>query len=895
MKKVLIAFIMVFAAVFGLTACDQASSTSSKTTETVQSTSSQKSSSASSTQSSNVSAVQKAVDAYLLPKIDKNLKVIGDFTVNGSLSVADQSVKITWTSNSPAAVIGEVGEDGMVPVTVVRQDSGDVDVTITMTVTVAGQTGTKTFKFRVLQTVQPISYDEFIAADTDAEVIVKGYVQAVGEDMSGKQSFYIAEEGSDKTVFIYQAPTTANLKAGDFVKIDGFKEVYYEAPQIVKSAVEILDGTKTVGPVPATDIAEVAANQFVTLSGYTFVNEEEIGGYPEFTLTKGEETLHVRISKYYNDVAGDFAKALIASVNSGDIVNVSGFKTIYKQENMLYLLTSNAFEVTDTDPDMTLASDAAYAVENPFEAFYSTAPQTSIVLPLSADVDGTAVNLTWTSDNDALAIAEDGTVTMTIPSEGTTPVTVTVKATVNGKSVSRDFSVSLGITVFTSYDELAAAADGTVCKVQGTVIEIDSYNNPFIILNEGDENKVQGFKIVVGDDVKVGAVIALVGTKATFKEQLEITDGSYKLITAAPTDTDQDAVDAAAKALANPFQDTVYLEDTTLSLPSAQGDASIAWSFKYDNNSLLVLTGDSLAITMLPAPGVGQQRATAIATLTINGKTATAEFTVIVGPTPAVTYEQISNDETVAKYMYVEVSGTVVSVDGASYKIQVGDTEGNNFLCYKGMDNYSGDIAITKGAEVKVVGRKTYFNDVLQLDYCTTVVTKEGEVVPTPTPTPTIEYKDAADLFISEYYEGASSDKYVIITNATGAAIDLTDYKVLLYSNGATTPSDKNTLDLEGTLQNGESFLVYNKDMNADLLAQLKARVTLSKDSTVTYFNGDDVVTLVKGGAVIDIIGEIGVAPADKPFGEVIMVRLAAPNAVVTAYAASEWNITASH
>lgn len=893
MKKVLIAFIMVFAAVFGLTACDQASSTSSKTTETVQSTSSQKSSSA--------NVVQKAVDTYLLPNVDKNLKVIGDFTVNGSLSVADQSVKITWTSSSPAAVVGEVGEDGMVPVTIVRQATGDVDVTLTMTVTVAGQTGTKTFKFRVLQALQSISYDDFIAADTDAEVIVKGYVQAVGDDMDGIQSFFIAEEGSNKTVFIYQAPTTADLKAGDFVKVDGFKAVYYEAPQVVKSTVEILDGTKTVGPVAVTDISEVAANQFVTLRGYTFINEADNGGYPEFTLVKDSKTIHVRISKYYNDVTGDFAKALIASVKVGDIVNVSGFKSTYKQEDILYLLTSDAFEVTGTDPDVTLASKAAYSVENPFEIAYAEAPATAIVLSLSADVDGTAVNLTWTSDNDALAIAKDGTVSMTFPKPSEdgelvpVSVNVTLGATVNGKTISRVFTVQIGLTTYETYEDFAKVADGEICRVVGTVVEFDKYKNPFIILNEGDENKVQGFKIVVGDDVKVGALIELVGTKATYKEQLEITNGSYKLITAAPADNDQDAVDAAAKALANPFQDTAYLEATTVTLPLTQGDAAVAWSFKHDDNSLLVLTGDSLAISMLPATVVGQQRATAIATLTINGKTATAEFTVIVGQATPVTYEQISNDETVAKYMYVKVTGTVISVDGASYTIQVGDTEGNKVVCYKGMDNYSGDIAITKGAEVKVVGQKTYFKDVLQLAYCTTVVTKEGEVVPTPTPTPTTEYKDAADLFISEYYEGVSSDKYVIITNATGAAIDLTDYKVLGYNNGDGNTAVAHSIDLTGTLQDGESFLVYNGSINADLLAKLEARTTLKAISDVTYFNGDDVVTLVKGGTVIDIIGIVGNAYTDKPFGEVIMVRLDAPSAVVTAYAASEWNITASH
>ena len=45
----------------------------------------------------------------------------------------------------------------------------------------------------------------------------------------------------------------------------------------------------------------------------------------------------------------------------------------------------------------------------------------------------------------------------------------------------------------------------------------------------------------------------------------------------------------------------------------------------------------------------------------------------------------------------------------------------------------------------------------------------------------------ATDLIISEYIEGSSFNKAIEIYNGTGAAIDLSEYSLELYSNGAAT------------------------------------------------------------------------------------------------------------
>ncbi|WP_338453034.1 chitobiase/beta-hexosaminidase C-terminal domain-containing protein [Niallia oryzisoli] len=107
------------------------------------------------------------------------------------------------------------------------------------------------------------------------------------------------------------------------------------------------------------------------------------------------------------------------------------------------------------------------------------------------------------------------------------------------------------------------------------------------------------------------------------------------------------------------------------------------------------------------------------------------------------------------------------------------------------------------------------------------------------------------DLLISEYIEGSSFNKAIELYNGTGTDIHLNDYSLELYSNGATTASQ--TLNLSGTLKNGDTYVLYHKDANADI----KSKGDL-ENSTVINFNGDDAVVLKKAGTVIDSIGQAG-------------------------------------
>lgn len=109
-------------------------------------------------------------------------------------------------------------------------------------------------------------------------------------------------------------------------------------------------------------------------------------------------------------------------------------------------------------------------------------------------------------------------------------------------------------------------------------------------------------------------------------------------------------------------------------------------------------------------------------------------------------------------------------------------------------------------------------------------------------------FAQAVDLFFSEYVEGTSNNKALEIFNGTGDPVDLSNYTVKLASNGGTW-NTTNILHMTGVLDDGEVYVIANSGAEASILAI--ANVT----STVTYYNGNDVVGLFNGDTLIDIIG----------------------------------------
>jgi hypothetical protein len=140
--------------------------------------------------------------------------------------------------------------------------------------------------------------------------------------------------------------------------------------------------------------------------------------------------------------------------------------------------------------------------------------------------------------------------------------------------------------------------------------------------------------------------------------------------------------------------------------------------------------------------------------------------------------------------------------------------------------------------------------------------------------------QDCSDLFISEYVEGWSNNKALEIYNPTNAPINLSQYMIIRYANGATSVTASNAVQLNGTIQPYSTYVaVIDKRDPAGIgqeapvwdSLQAKADGFYCPDYNVSnamYWNGNDVVVLAKGSAAnpqnsqaIDIFGKIGEDP----------------------------------
>ena len=121
-------------------------------------------------------------------------------------------------------------------------------------------------------------------------------------------------------------------------------------------------------------------------------------------------------------------------------------------------------------------------------------------------------------------------------------------------------------------------------------------------------------------------------------------------------------------------------------------------------------------------------------------------------------------------------------------------------------------------------------------------------------------YGVATDLFISEYAEGSSNNKYIEIYNGTGSDIDLSSYEIWRISNGGNW--NEGTISLSGTLVSGDVYIIYNSSSATGI------SVPGDLSSGSILHNGDDAVGLAKSiSGTMTLIDAVGTDGADPGTG----------------------------
>ena len=144
----------------------------------------------------------------------------------------------------------------------------------------------------------------------------------------------------------------------------------------------------------------------------------------------------------------------------------------------------------------------------------------------------------------------------------------------------------------------------------------------------------------------------------------------------------------------------------------------------------------------------------------------------------------------------------------------------------------------------------------------------------------TLSVQAQADIIISQYVEGSSFNKAIEIANTGDSAVTLTGYQLAKSIDGKGNWDEK--YDLSNVTLEAESVVVL---ANSGANSAIKA-LSNDTDNSVTSFNGDDPIALLKDGAVHDLLGEMG----DKDFAkDVTLVRNTNAMKPSATYFASQW------
>ena len=294
----------------------------------------------------------------------------------------------------------------------------------------------------------------------------------------------------------------------------------------------------------------------------------------------------------------------------------------------------------------------------------------------------------------------------------------------------------------------------------------------------------------------------------------------------------------------------------TVQASDADGDA-LAYFIQGDDSSLVTLTGNVLSFTTAPdfeAPADANSDNVYKVTVVVSDGSAKDAKDLEISVTNVNEGPQLIVD---SSYTVAENTATVATAT-------VSDSSSAVTFSLTGTDSAAMTIGASSG--VLAFAANPDFEAPADSDgdnvYNVTITATDdagsnSEDV-TVTVTDVVECTGACDLFISEYAEGSSNNKYLEIANFTGATVDLAGYALPSVSNAPSTDGEyeywnPDIFGANATIADGDVWVVCHPDSDATIIERC--------DSEHTYMsNGDDGYKLVKGTeesyTVVDTLGD---------------------------------------
>ena len=258
----------------------------------------------------------------------------------------------------------------------------------TKPVVTAAPTAEPTAEPTVAPTEAPAStamtYDEFVAAALDSEVVIEAYVQAKQGWWDNKATIYTQDENG--AYFIYNMPCSeeeyAKLTTGTKIRVTGYKAEWSGEVEIVDATYEILEGNYVaeatdVTALLGTDALIEKQNMFVAFKGMTVESEAiykwdgsgQDGDdlYFDVSVNGAKYTFTVESYLCGNDTE---VYQAVKNLKVGDVVDLKGFLYWYEGVNPHITSVTVAAQGTETTTEaksegvMTYAEYAAAALDS---------------------------------------------------------------------------------------------------------------------------------------------------------------------------------------------------------------------------------------------------------------------------------------------------------------------------------------------------------------------------------------------------------------------------------------------------------------------------------------------------------------------------------------------------
>ena len=188
-----------------------------------------------------------------------------------------------------------------------------------------------------------MTYEQYVAAELQSEVLVEVYVQAHQSWWDNKITVYAAD--LDGGYFIYEMACSeedaAKLVPGAKIRVHGYKAEWAGEVEIIDATFEFVEGESYIAE--SIDVTEYLGtddlidfqNQFVYFSGLTIVNiSYKNDGGDDIYVTVGLDGAEYSfcVEKYLTGTETDLYKA-VQALKVGDVVDIEGFLYWYEGVN----------------------------------------------------------------------------------------------------------------------------------------------------------------------------------------------------------------------------------------------------------------------------------------------------------------------------------------------------------------------------------------------------------------------------------------------------------------------------------------------------------------------------------------------------------------------------------